>query len=86
MTTVLQLASTEGRIFLGANEEMMRLDHTAVLEAIEQRDVRNAVHSMALHVDRDLGLQTDMLDFGGETERMVSLKDAGFDPSNPAST
>ena len=81
VTSVLQLASTEGRIFLGANDEMIALDHSAIFEAIARRDVRDAAHSMALHVDRDLGLQTDMLDFGGETERMATLKDAGFDPT-----
>ncbi|RGE19589.1 FadR/GntR family transcriptional regulator [Leucobacter sp. wl10] len=79
--TVLQRASSEGRVILGTTLETMHRDHGAVLEAIEARDVRNAAHSMALHVDRDLGLRTDMLDFSPQTERATSLIDAGYDPN-----
>lgn len=84
--SVLQRAATEGRVILGTTLETMHLDHGALLEAIEERDVRSAAHSMALHVDRDLGLRTDMLDFAEQTERATSLIDAGYDPgaSEPA--
>ncbi|MBL3686954.1 FadR family transcriptional regulator [Leucobacter zeae] len=78
--SVLQRASVSGRVILGASLETMHLDHGAVIDAIEARDVRSAAHSMALHVDRDLGLRTDMLDFGSQTERATSLIDAGYDP------
>lgn len=78
--SVLQRASSEGRVILGTTLETMHRDHGAVLEAIEARDVRNAAHSMALHVDRDLGLRTDMLEFNPRTERATSLIDAGYDP------
>lgn len=78
--SVLQRASAQGRVILGTTIETMHLDHGAVLRAIEARDVRNAAHSMALHVDRDLGLRTDMLDFGRHTERAASLIGAGYDP------
>ncbi len=77
---VLQRAATEGRVILGTTLETMHLDHGAVYDAIEARDVRSAAHSMALHVDRDLGLRTDMLDFTGQTERAASLIGAGYDP------
>ncbi|WP_336651051.1 MULTISPECIES: FadR/GntR family transcriptional regulator [unclassified Leucobacter] len=79
--SVLEGASTEGRVILGTTLETMHRDHGAVLDAIAARDVRNAAHSMALHVDRDLGLRTDMLDFTGQTERATSLIDAGYDPN-----
>ncbi len=80
--SVLERANAEGRVVLGTTPETMHLDHGAVLSAIEARDVRNAAHSMALHVDRDLGLRTDMLDFSSQTERATSLIDAGYDPGN----
>ncbi|GAB2553783.1 FadR/GntR family transcriptional regulator [Leucobacter ruminantium] len=80
--SILQRASTEGRVILGTTIETMHRDHGAVLEAIEARDVRSAAHSMALHVDRDLGLRTDMLDFAQQTERAASLIDAGYDPES----
>ncbi|MGO1661754.1 MAG: FadR/GntR family transcriptional regulator [Canibacter sp.] len=79
---VLHQASLQEQVFVGAVEETLRADHVAVFEAIERQDVRDAAHSMALHVDRDLGLSTDTLDFYRETERMTSLRDAGFDPSH----
>ncbi|MGJ0203824.1 FCD domain-containing protein [Leucobacter sp. gxy201] len=79
--SVLQRASLEGRIILGTTVETMHRDHEAVLAAIEAKDVRSAAHSMALHVDRDLGLRTDMLDFSPQTERATSLIDAGYAPS-----
>lgn len=78
--SVLQRAASEGRVILGTTLETMHLDHEAVLRAIEARDVRDAAHAMALHVDRDLGLRTDMLDFQPQTERAASLIDAGYDP------
>lgn len=78
--SILQRASTEGRVILGTTTETMHRDHGAVLDAIEARDVRDAAHSMALHVDRDLGLRTDMLDFAPQTERATSLIGAGYDP------
>jgi DNA-binding FadR family transcriptional regulator len=78
--SVLEGASTEGRVILGTTLETMHRDHGAVLDAIAARDVRDAAHSMALHVDRDLGLRTDMLDFSAQTERATSLIDAGYDP------
>ncbi|UOQ58662.1 FCD domain-containing protein [Leucobacter allii] len=77
--SILERASVEGRVILGTTTETMHRDHGAVLEAIAARDVRNAAHSMALHVDRDLGLRTDMLEFNPQTERATSLIDAGFD-------
>lgn len=82
--SVLERAAREGRVFRGTTFETMHRDHYAVLSAIEARDVRNAAHSMALHVDRDLGLRTDMLDFAAQTERAASLIDAGYDPDVPA--
>ncbi|MFT4231311.1 MAG: FCD domain-containing protein [Leucobacter sp.] len=78
--SVLQRASSEGRVILGTTLDTMHRDHRAVLDAIEERDVRSAAHSMALHVDRDLGLRTDMLDLSPQTERAASLIDAGYDP------
>lgn len=78
--SVLQRAATEGAVILGTTLETMHLDHGAVLDAIAARDVRSAAHSMALHVDRDLGLRTDMLDFAAQTERAASLIGAGYDP------
>ncbi|PRI12195.1 FadR/GntR family transcriptional regulator [Leucobacter massiliensis] len=79
--SVLQRAAADGRVILGTTLETMHKDHGAVLEAIEARDVRSAAHSMALHVDRDLGLRTDMLDLSPHTERAASLIDAGYDPN-----
>lgn len=77
---VLKRASAKGQVIIGATPDVLRVDHEAVLRAIEARDVRDAAHSMALHVDRDLGLRTDMLDFNPQTERAASLIDAGYDP------
>ena len=82
--SVLERANTDGRVILGTTADTMRADHGAVLAAIEARDVRSAAHSMALHVDRDLGLRTDMLDFSPQTERATSLIDAGYDPGSSA--
>jgi DNA-binding FadR family transcriptional regulator len=78
---VLHQASLQEQVFLGGREDTMNADHEAVFDAIEQRDVRKAAHSMALHVDRDLGLNTDTLDFYPETERVTSLRGAGYDPA-----
>lgn len=52
----------------------------SLLQAIEDRDVRNAAHSMALHADRDLGIHTDTLDFAPHTERAETLIEAGLEP------
>ncbi|MDA3146766.1 FadR family transcriptional regulator [Leucobacter sp. UCMA 4100] len=79
--SVLKKAISEGRVFHGLDDATQHRDHAAVLQAIEQRDVRNAAHSMALHVDRDLGLRVeeDMLDIQQQTERASTLIEAGFD-------
>lgn len=86
VSSILETASHRGAVILGANEATMHLDHEAVFNAIEARDVRDAAHSMALHVDRDLGLRTDMLDFNPQTERATSLIDAGYDPGQAETT
>ncbi|MGO3146572.1 MAG: FadR/GntR family transcriptional regulator [Leucobacter sp.] len=77
--SVLERAGVEHRVFLGTTHETMHRDHGALVEAIETRDVRNAAHSMALHVDRDIGLHTDMLEMSPQTERATSLLEAGYD-------
>lgn len=79
--TVLKNAMTDELVFRGIEADTMRRDHAAILQAIEQRDVRNAAHSMALHVDRDLGLRIDddMLDLQAQTERANTLIEAGYD-------
>lgn len=76
---VLKQASLHGHVIKGINAETLRRDHAAILQAIEARDVRDVAHSMALHVDRDLGLGTNMLDFHPQTERATTLIDAGYD-------
>ncbi|GEM_PF-353900 len=76
----LNAAAETGRVFLGATEETVILDHGALLRAIEQRNVRDAAHAMALHADRDLGLQSDELEFFAGTERAEELIEAGLDP------
>nr|WP_233613898.1 GntR family transcriptional regulator [Leucobacter edaphi] len=78
---VLREASASGKIFLGTSRETMQHDHAALLAAIEERNVRDAAHAMALHADRDLGLHADMLDFAQRTERAETLIEAGYDPS-----
>lgn len=78
--SVLRDASEQGRIFLGTTPETMRLDHGALLRAIEERSVRDAAHAMALHADRDLGLHTDTLAFASGTERAETLIEAGYEP------
>src|SRR5690606_10410048 len=83
--SVLERAGSEHRVFLGTTLETMHSDHGALVDAIEARDVRNAAHTMALHVDRDLGLHTDMLDLAPQTERATSLIEAGYDPERGAS-
>lgn len=79
VTHVLKQASLRGQVVKSTNADTLRRDHAAILNAIEARDVRDAAHAMALHVDRDLGLGTDMLDFSPQTERVTSLIDAGYD-------
>lgn len=79
----LNEAASEGRVFFGATRETMLADHGALLKAIEARNVRDAAHTMALHVDRDLGLRTDTLEFSAHTERAETLIEAGFEPRSP---
>ena len=76
----LNQAAERGLVFVGATRETMLADHGALLQAIEDRDVRNAAHSMALHADRDLGIHTDTLDFTPHTERAETLIEAGLEP------
>ena len=78
---VLRAAGEQGKVFLGTSRETMNHDHAALLAAIEERNVRDAAHAMALHADRDLGLHADMLDFEQRTERAETLIEAGYDPS-----
>ena len=66
-------AAKEGLVFLGASRETILSDHKAILHALESRDVRHAAHGMALHVDRDLGVHSDMLQLSPNTERVESL-------------
>lgn len=76
----LNEAADRGLIYLGISNDTMLADHRALLRAIEDRDVRRAAHGMALHVDRDLVLRTDMLDFSPNTSRAETLIEAGFEP------
>lgn len=80
----LNRAAERGLVFVGATRETMLADHGALLQAIEDRDVRNAAHSMALHADRDLGIHTDTLDFATHTERAETLIGAGLEPQQLA--
>lgn len=80
--SVLRGAVDRGVVFLGISPETMHRDHGALLRAIEERDVRDAAHTMALHADRDLGLHADMLDLTPNTERAESLIGAGYDPKD----
>lgn len=82
--TVLGRAVARGVVFLGISADTMHLDHGALLKAIEERDVRDAAHTMALHADRDLGVHADMLDLTPNTERAESLIGAGYDPKTVA--
>lgn len=79
VTAVLEQAHSKGKIYTSVDQETIERDHAAVLQAIEDQDVRNAAHSMALHVDRDIALQSDMLDLQPHTERATTLIEAGFD-------
>lgn len=76
----LNQAAARGQVFLGTTHDTMLADHGALLRAIEERDVRDAAHTMALHADRDLGLHPDTLDFTPQTERAETLIEAGFEP------
>jgi DNA-binding FadR family transcriptional regulator len=78
--STLNVAAATGRVFVGATEETVLLDHGALLQAIEQRNVRDAAHAMALHADRDLGLRSDQLDLFSSTERAETLIEAGYEP------
>lgn len=78
---VLSEAAVRGLVFAGISRETMLADHAALLEAIETRNVRDAAHVMALHADRDIGLNTGMLDFSPTTERAETLIEAGFEPT-----
>lgn len=77
---VLNKAVERGVVFLGISDETMQVDHRTLLRAIEDRNVRDAAHMMALHADRDLGLHADMLELMPHTERAESLIEAGYDP------
>lgn len=78
--TVITNAISRGFIVREQDRALMSRDHAAILEAIEQGNVRDAAHSMALHADRDLWLTPDE---HGETpqatERVSTLIDAGYD-------
>lgn len=76
----LNEAAALGLVFHGATTETVLLDHGALLNAIEQRNVRDAAHAMALHADRDLGLRSDELPLFSSTERAETLIEAGFEP------
>lgn len=76
----LNEAMGKGQVFVGATEQTVLLDHGALLRAIEERNVRDAAHAMALHADRDLGLRSDELDLFQSTERAETLIEAGYDP------
>lgn len=78
---VIEQAARRGMLFRDLDPEVEARDHAAILQAIEDQDVRDAAHSMALHVDRDLGLRPDedMLDLPSQTERAHTLIEAGFD-------
>lgn len=78
--STLNEAVTRGQVFLGATEETVLLDHGALLKALDDRNVRDAAHAMALHADRDLGLHTDELALFQSTERASTLIEAGLDP------
>lgn len=78
--SVLWKAAEQGHVFLGITPDTMHLDHGALLQAIEQRSVRDAAHAMALHADRDLGLHTDTLELAPNTERAETLIEAGLEP------
>lgn len=80
---VLNQAAVSGTVFLGISAETMGVDHLTLLRAIEERNVRDAAHMMALHTDRDLGLHAEMLALMPHTERAESLIEAGYDPQNP---
>ncbi|MBX3311590.1 MAG: FadR family transcriptional regulator [Microbacteriaceae bacterium] len=77
---ILSEAAKVGIIFMGANQQTVITDHRVVLKAIETRNIRDAAHGMALHVDRDLGIQADTLDFWAHTERVETFIEAGLDP------
>ncbi|MGO1539243.1 MAG: FadR/GntR family transcriptional regulator [Leucobacter sp.] len=78
----LNHVAPSGAIFLGITHETMRADHGAILEAIAARNVRDAAHAMALHVDRDLGLRSDALQLTLNTERAETLIEAGLEPKD----
>ena len=81
--STLNRAAEQGLIFVGATDETVLLDHGALLQAIEQRNVRDAAHAMALHADRDLGLRSDVLEAQRSTARAETLIEAGFEPRPP---
>lgn len=79
----LNTAVARGQVFFGTTRETMLLDHGALLRAIEERNVRDAAHAMALHADRDLGLRTETPDLFSNTERAETLIEAGYEPREP---
>ncbi|WP_449279066.1 FadR/GntR family transcriptional regulator [Leucobacter sp. GX24907] len=76
----LNTAVARGQVFVGTTRETMLLDHGALLRAIEERNVRDAAHAMALHADRDLGLRTESPELFFNTERAETLIEAGYEP------
>lgn len=78
--STLNEAASRGKVFIGTTPETMLLDHGALLNAIETRNVRDAAHTMALHADRDLGLHTEEPELFNNTERAETLIEAGFEP------
>lgn len=79
--SVIERAARQGLLFRNLDPETDARDHAAIFRAIEEQDVRDAAHSMALHVDRDLGLtqDQDQLELPSQTERAHTLIEAGFD-------
>lgn len=78
--STLGAAAATGLIFVGASTETVLADHGALLKSLEERNVRDAAHTMALHADRDLGLRSDELNLYNSTERAETLIEAGFEP------
>lgn len=78
--STLNEAAARGLVFVGTTVETMLLDHGALLQAIEQRNVRDAAHTMALHADRDLGLRSETPELFNSTERADTLIEAGYEP------
>lgn len=74
--SALRQARMRGAALQGSAHDIRHLDHGALLEAIEQQDVAQAAHVMALHVDRDL------IPVDGVDEAIGAICDE-FDPETP---